>query len=63
MSLGQIFEKKLDFLDKILTKRTILFISNRVYRDFKVNKARWTSPMTKKALGAKELLCDKHNNQ
>ena len=40
-----------------------MFISNKVYRDFKANKARWISPMTKKALGANELLCDNHNNQ
>ena len=31
------------------------------HRDFKANKARWISPMTKKALGANELLCDNHN--
>ena len=63
MSLGQIFKKKIDFLDKIFSKKTIMFISNKVYRDFKANKARWISPMTKKALGANELLCDNHNNQ
>ena len=26
--------------------------------DLKANKAKWTSPMTKKALGANKLLCD-----
>ena len=34
------------------------FISNKVYKDLKANKARWTSPMTKKVLDANELLCD-----
>ena len=56
------FEKKkklfFGFLDKILSKKTILFISNKVYEDLKATKARQTSPMTKKALDAKELLCD-----
>ena len=57
------FIKKTWLFDKISGKKPILFISNKVYRDFKVNKARWISPMTKKALGAKELLCDNLNNQ
>ena len=39
-------------------KRKILFISNKVYKDLKVSKARWTSLMTKKALDANKLLCD-----
>ena len=52
------FFKKLGFLDKIFSKETIIFISNKVYKDLKANKARWTSPMTKKALDANELLCD-----
>ena len=57
MSIGQIFEKKLGFLDKIFSKKKI-FISNKVYKDLKVIKARWTSLMTKKALNANVLLCD-----
>ena len=53
------FFKKLGFLDKIFSKKkTICFISNQVYKDVKANKARWTSPMTKKALDANELLRD-----
>ena len=40
------------------SKKTILFISNKVYKDLKANKARWTSPITKKALDANELLCE-----
>ena len=48
-----VFLKKLGFLDK---KK--LFISNKVYKDLQVNKARWTSPMTKKALDVNELLCE-----
>ena len=40
----------------IFSKKTILFISNKVYKDLKANKARWTSPITKKALDANELL-------
>ena len=61
MSIGQIFFKKLGFLDKIFSKKkkkTIIFIFNKVYKDLKANKARWTSPMTKKVLDANELLCD-----
>ena len=30
MSLGQIFKKKLDFLDKIFSKKTIIFINQKV---------------------------------
>ena len=52
------FLKKDDFLNKIFRKIKQHFISNKVYRDFKASKARWISPMTKKALGANELLCD-----
>ena len=53
------FFKKLGFLDKIFSKKKkILFISYKVYKDLKVNKARWTSLMTKKALDTNELLCD-----
>ena len=40
MSIGQIFFKKLGFLDKIFSKKkTICFISNQVYKDVKANKA------------------------
>ena len=39
MSIGQIFLKKLGFLDKIFCKKTI-FISNQVYKDLKAKKAR-----------------------
>ena len=60
MSIDQIFFKKLGFLDKIFSKKkTIIFISNKVYKDLKANKARWKSPITKKVLDANEiLLCD-----
>ena len=34
------FFKKLGFLDKILSKKKILFISDKVYKDLKANKAR-----------------------
>ena len=52
------FSEKLGFLVKIFSKKKILFISNKVYKDLKANKARWTSLMTKKALDANELMCD-----
>ena len=57
------FIRKLGFLDKIFSKKqfflfnnSIFFISNKVYKDLKANKARWTSPMTKKALDANNLV-------
>ena len=45
MSIGQIFFKKLGFLDKIFSKKKkyiilYFFISNKVYKDLKANKAR-----------------------
>ena len=46
------FWKKTCFLDKIFSKKTIIFIFNEVSKDLKVNKASWTSPMTKKAWDA-----------
>ena len=46
------------FKTRSSVKKTICFISNQVYKDVKANKARWTSPMTKKALDANELLRD-----
>ena len=50
MSLGQIFKKKLDFLDKIFSKKTNYFyFPTKLIKNLKANKARWTSPMTKKA--------------
>ena len=59
MSIGQIFFKKLGFLDKIFSKKkTIIFVSKKFYMDLKANKARWTSPMAKEVLDANELLCD-----
>ena len=33
------FLRKLGFLDKIFSKKTILFISNKVYKDLIANKA------------------------
>ena len=62
MSIGQIFLRKLGFLDEIFRKKTIIFISNKVYKDVKANKAKWTSPITKKALNANKLLCDSHRH-
>ena len=39
--LLKFFFKKLGFLDKIFSKKkTIIFISNKVYKDLKANKAR-----------------------
>ena len=38
MSVDQIILRKLGFLDKIFSKKTILFISNKVYKDPKVKK-------------------------
>ena len=51
-------KEKLGFIDKISGKKTILFISNKVCKNVKANKAGWTSPMTKKALARTRLLCD-----
>ena len=34
------FLRKLGFLDEIFLKKTIVFISNKVYKDVKANKAR-----------------------
>ena len=42
----------------IFSKKTILFISNKVYKDLKANKASWTLPITKKALDMNELMCE-----
>ena len=38
MSVNQIILRKLGFLDKIFSKKTILFISNKVYKDPKAKK-------------------------
>ena len=38
MSISQIFLKKLGSLDMIFSKKTILFISNKVYKDLKAIK-------------------------
>ena len=40
MSVDQIILRKLGFLDKIFSKKTIIFISNKVYRDLEAKKAR-----------------------
>ena len=40
MSVDQIILRKLGFLDKIFSKKTIIFISNKVYKDLKAKKAR-----------------------
>ena len=40
MPIGQIFFKKLGSLDKIFSKKIIIFISNKVCKDLKANKAR-----------------------
>ena len=42
-------------MDRSLEK-PIIFIFNKVYKDPKANKARWTSPSTKKGLDTNELL-------
>ena len=39
-SVDQIILWKLGFLDKIFSKKTILFISNKVYKDLKAKKVR-----------------------
>ena len=56
MSIDQIFLRKLGFLDKILSKKTILSISNKVYEDLKASKARQTSPLTKKGFGRERVI-------
>ena len=38
MSVNQIILRKLGFLDKIFSKKTILFISDQIYKDLKANK-------------------------
>ena len=43
------FLRKLGFLDKIFSKKSILFISNKVYKDLIANKASLISQMTIKA--------------
>ena len=58
MSIGQIFLRNLAFWTRYSVKKKIIFISNKVYKDLKANKARWTSPMTKKIFDANELLCN-----
>ena len=59
MSVNQIILRKLGFLDKIFSKKTILFISNKVYKDPKAKKkGKHRHAMTKKALDTNELLCD-----
>ena len=55
MSIGQIFLKKTWLSGQDLQLKNNSF-SDKVYKDVKVNKARLTSPMTKKALDASELL-------
>ena len=40
MSVDQIILRKLDFIDKTLSKKTIIFISDKVYEDLKAKKAR-----------------------
>ena len=57
MSIGQIFLKKTWLSGQDLQLKNNSF-SDKVYKDVKVNKARWTSPLTKKALDASELLWD-----
>ena len=57
MSIGQIFLKKTWLSGQDLQLKNNSF-SDKVYKDVKVNKARWTSPMTKKALDANKLLWD-----
>ena len=57
MSIGQIFLKKTWLSGQDLQLKNNSF-PDKVYKDVKVNKARWTSPMTKKALDANKLLWD-----
>ena len=52
------FFKKTWLSRQDIQSKTIIFISNKVYEDLKVNKVRQMSPMTKKALDANKLLCD-----
>ena len=58
MSIGHFFLRNLAFWTRYSVKKKIIFISNKVYKDLKANKARWTSPMTKKVLDANDILCD-----
>ena len=41
MSIGQIFQRDFGFLEKIFCKKTILFISNKVYVDLKKSLGHW----------------------
>ena len=59
MSVNQIILRKLGFLDKIFCKKKkTISLSNKVYKDLKVKKARYTSPTIKKAFDTNKLLCD-----
>ena len=58
MSIGHFFLRNLAFWIRYSVKKKIIFISNKVYKDLKANKARWTSPMTKKVLDTNDILCD-----
>ena len=40
MTVDRIILRKLDFIDKTFIKKTILFISDKVYEDLKAKKAR-----------------------
>ena len=40
MSVDQIILRKLDFIGKTFSKKTIIFISDKVYEDLKAKKAR-----------------------
>ena len=40
MSVDQIILGKLGFIDKTFSKKNILFISNKVYKDLKAKKER-----------------------
>ena len=53
---------RLGFVDKIFSKKKFFVFFNKVCKDFKTNKERWTSPMTIKASDAIEFLWDDHSN-
>ena len=55
-------KKKLGFVDKIFSKKQFFVFFNKVCKDVKANKERWTSPITIKASDAIEFLWDNQSN-
>ena len=53
---------RLGFVDKIFSKKKFFVFFNKVCKDVKANKERWTSLITIKASDAIEFLWDNHSN-